>query len=960
MRYSARLVSFLVLINLLVLGLDAASLKSGFDQYERTAFAATKNVTDLLIEQLGEEFDAVDKALLVVADEFQRQSAAGFIDHTALTQHLRRHLSRNAMLTSLNITDARGGYLVGSNDVRQAVRFDGSERDYFDRQISSPDIGLIISKPMLDKVSGQWGLVFSRRLASRDGTFAGVVFGVMSLEHIKSCFSKLWVGPHGAIALRDDQRRLIVRVPYNPSLGGMGSIKTSTDFSSAFRNSPLSGSYISGTTGIDGIPRLHAYGKLPNFPFIVNVGMAEQDYLAPWREDLSQRALFSSAFALISALGGGMLLLAWRRREQTLQDLRHSEARTRNIVDAALDGMVHLDANGTIIGWNPSAEQLFGWPKRVAIGKKPHELCGDVHVINEDEKGLLPELALRNFQTMPRSRLESVARHKDGHAFPVELSIAPIGTDDRREYSVFVRDITASREQQTTARELQRSQESFRLAMEAGQEGLWDWDIASGGGYFSPTYFKLLGYANLELVVTGSNWLDQIHPDDRQRVNALYQDCIESRTQELAVEFRMLTKRGNYKWILGRATAVSRNADGTAKRVISTYQDIGERKAAEDAMLVAKTEAEAANNAKSRFLAAASHDLRQPLSAIGLYLDVLMARNSPSDAPLLNNIGTCIGSLNTLLTDLLDISRLDAGVVAPTPIDYPVADLMSKLLAVHGPAARENGLQLRCRPSDLYARTDPVLMARVVGNLVANAIRYTQHGGVLIACRRHQGSVWIEVWDTGIGIPADKTQLIFEEYYQLAPNQPSRSEHSIGSGLGLAIVAKAAVLLDVRIRVHSRVGKGSMFAVELPLGRRCTSAQRETISERHLRIAVVDDNINVLKALSAALESQGHHVVAANSKNQLLRRLDGHAPDIVIADYHLQEGETGMDVIEAARSRFEADLPALVITGNTLTVFLSRMATQGVVVQHKPFRLDDLLAKVMRLTERRRLQAQAG
>ncbi|MES2946939.1 MAG: PAS domain S-box protein [Pseudomonadota bacterium] len=962
MRYATRVVLFVVLINALVLCLEALSLKSSYDQYVRTAFAATRNISDLLIEQMDEEFDAADKALLVVADEFHRQSATGRMDHKALTEHLRRHLLRNPMLSSLSVTDAKGEVLVGSDEPRPRSNFALSEQDCFVQHRKQSNAGLVISRPVRDRVSGKWGLVFSRRLNHLNGTFAGVVYGVISLDHLKASFSKLWVGPRGSIAMRDAQSGLIVRVPRlaDAQAGDIGSRKTSTDFVQAIQRDPRAGVYTSGMTSIDGTPKVHVYGQLPHYPFYVNVGMAEQDFLAPWYEDLKLRALFSAVFALISMLGGWLLMEAWRRREQILKALRHSEARTRSIVHAALDGMVHLDASGTIIGWNPGAEQLFGWPTDFALGRGMEDLCFAPFDPHGGRPGLTQQLLSCESGTTPGNRFESMARHRDGRHIPIELSIAPIGSDAQREYSVFVRDLTAAKAQQATALALDQSQERFRLAMEAGQEGLWDWDVGSDGGYFSPTYYKLLGYADSEFPMTGRVWFDQLHPGDRQRMIAIVRGCIENRAQEFEAEYRMRSKDGSYQWILGRGSVVVRDAAGHAVRMIGTHQDIGTRKAAEAALLAAKTEAEAASNAKSRFLAAASHDLRQPLSAISLYTDVLLARKSPADAALLNNMSLCITSLNTLLTDLLDISRLDAGVVAPALSDFSVADMLSRLVAVHGPAARENGLQLRCRPSNWYARTDPVLMARMLSNLIANAIRYTERGGVLIACRRHQNSTWIEVWDTGIGIPSDKTDVIFEEYCQLTPNHPSRGSASIGSGLGLAIVAKSAALLGLRIRVQSRVGKGSLFAVELPLGRRTEVEQQGASSARQMRVALVEDSINVLDALRTALESRGHEVVAATSRAQLMCMLGSRAPDVVISDYRLQGGESGTDVIHAARQVFGAELPALIITGNTDPLFLGSMATLGVAVQHKPLKLDELLLKIAELTERRLEQAVAG
>jgi len=375
--------------------------------------------------------------------------------------------------------------------------------------------------------------------------------------------------------------------------------------------------------------------------------------------------------------------------------------------------------------------------------------------------------------------------------------------------------------------------------------------------------------------------------------------------------------------------------------------DISERKREADLLRQAKAEAERANNAKSRFLAAASHDLRQPLAALSLYMTMLRDRLAPPDQPLLANMKDCIGSLSGLLTDLLDLSKLEAGVVTPNRSDFPVADLLASLASVHGPEAQLKGLRLRCISSAVTAYTDPVLYKRILGNLIDNAIRYTRRGGVLIGCRRRQGKTWVEVRDTGIGIPADKTADIFEEFKQLGDEARTR-----GSGLGLAIVAKTAALLGLEIRVRSWPGRGSLFAVELPLGQApLLLAQEPRGGVCHaLRVALVEDNAMVREAFVLGLQGAGHQVVAAATGALVRDELGDLAPDIVVSDYRLGRGETGFDVITALRAAMGADLPAILITGDTDPSLMRSMADRGIVVLHKPVDLETLLAYLEDLT----------
>ncbi|HEX8963616.1 MAG TPA: ATP-binding protein [Rhodocyclaceae bacterium] len=374
------------------------------------------------------------------------------------------------------------------------------------------------------------------------------------------------------------------------------------------------------------------------------------------------------------------------------------------------------------------------------------------------------------------------------------------------------------------------------------------------------------------------------------------------------------------------------------------------RRRAEEELRAAKVEAERANEAKSRFLAAASHDLRQPLSALALYVGTLEESLPARDRELARNMRQCVAGLNELLSDLLDLSKLDAGAIVPKVCDFSLDSVLGKVASAMEPKARRKRLALRYRYGGRFGRTDPVLFRRIVSNLVANAIRYTERGGVLIACRRRQGRLWVEVWDTGVGIPAGQTSEIFEEFKQLGNNERNREQ---GTGIGLAIVAKEAALLGLQVRVESRVGRGSVFAVELPPGDPVVPAPAHIACSRPLRIAVVEDNAEVARALGYALSALGHTPVVGATGAAVLKDLAGNAPDIVVSDYRLSGSETGRDVVAAMRGAFGESLPAMVVTGDTDPALMRRMAKDGIVVQHKPVDVENLSGTLAELTERR-------
>ena len=383
------------------------------------------------------------------------------------------------------------------------------------------------------------------------------------------------------------------------------------------------------------------------------------------------------------------------------------------------------------------------------------------------------------------------------------------------------------------------------------------------------------------------------------------------------------------------------------KQVVGTVgfsRDVTERKQVELELIAAKANALKANEAMSQFMAAASHDLRQPIFALTLFFNSLKKKVVPGNAELVRQTENCIETLSETLNDLLAVSKLEAGVIIPEITDFSVGEMQSSLSAMYSAPAHAAGLKLRWRKCDLIARTDRILLSRIIGNFVDNAIRHTRKGGVLLACRMHAGRRWIEVWDTGIGIAADKTALIFEAFRRL-----DDAAQIPGSGLGLTIADKTATLLGLQLRMRSRPGRGSMFAIELPLGERIQPAPVvDTQSAApQLRIGLVEDNPRVLQALTLTLEDDGHEVVAASSGKALVEGLGAQAPDILISDYRLTGVETGFDVVKTIRKIFGSSLPALLITGDTDPALIRSMGERDITVLYKPLQ-PDVLRKYIR------------
>ena len=376
----------------------------------------------------------------------------------------------------------------------------------------------------------------------------------------------------------------------------------------------------------------------------------------------------------------------------------------------------------------------------------------------------------------------------------------------------------------------------------------------------------------------------------------------------------------------------SRTALGQAVRLKSRTDEMALQLRVEKADAeAARREAEAANRAKTQFFAAASHDLRQPLHAMGLFAEALRQRvHDPEVAALVNSINESVDALEGLFGELLDITRIDTGGVEVNPAPVRLKDIFSRLRLQFEPIAFEKGLHLSVRGDRHVAHADPVLLERVLRNLVSNAIRYTDDGGVLVSCRRRGDRLLMQVWDSGIGIAESSVPHIFEEFFQVNANRPLEAHQRKGLGLGLAIVKRLTDMMGANVQVSSRAGHGTVFSFEVSVGTAPRVADIPaggpkpplglTLDGR--RFIVVEDEAAVRDGLRVLLEAWGASVVAFETVDAVEAWLHGdppEAPDLLLVDYRLPAGTTGIEALVALRAHWPArHVPAIVITGSTM------------------------------------------
>ena len=375
-----------------------------------------------------------------------------------------------------------------------------------------------------------------------------------------------------------------------------------------------------------------------------------------------------------------------------------------------------------------------------------------------------------------------------------------------------------------------------------------------------------------------------------------------------------------------------------------------------------KNAAENANVAKSRFLAAASHDLRQPMHALGLFLQSLrQGQLAERERGLVENISASYSAMEGLFDALLDVSRLDAGVVEPRKRVFAARRVLERIRNEYASQAAAKGLALSVRPCSAFVRSDQTLLEEIVTNFVANAVRHTRAGRVVVGCRRERGA-WlrIEVWDTGLGIPLERQQDVFRDFVQLGNPERDRRQ---GLGLGLAIVQRLSRLLDHPVELRSTPGRGSVFRVMVPLAAAHEAEAPQGESEptaiepfNDRFVVVVDDDAAVLAAMRTLLAEWGCEVASADSSAGILATLAtaSRTPDLILCDYRLRGGESGADVIDAIRGEFNEDIPAALITGDTGAERLQEARESGLPLLHKPVKAPRLRALMARLLGRHR------
>jgi len=619
-----------------------------------------------------------------------------------------------------------------------------------------------------------------------------------------------------------------------------------------------------------------------------------------------------------------------------LIDVKLPTAVISDILKTSADAHIVTDHEGRIQGANSQAEELFGYGPGELVGEPIELLIPTEH--REHHRKLRA-----SYEASPRGRpmvsgLELHGQHKNGTVFRAEIALNPVETTDGLVVTSTIRKIG----------EADISEAYFRMLLESAPDAMIIIDEQSKIAIANGQAEEMFGYKRHEML---GQPVEMLLPERLRKNHVSHRDgfAANPRLRPMGPDLDLLARRKDGSEFPVEISLSPVRSDA-GHFVSSVIRDVTERKRMEGEIIAARQEAELANKANSAFLAAASHDLRQPVQALSL-LNGALRRTVKDERALemIDNQEYSLIAMTNLLNSLLDISRLDAGAVSPELEDFPITRLIDRLSDEFARQAQHVGLDFASSSCATVINCDPNLLAEIIQNFVSNAIRYTEKGGVRLDCTERDGFCVITVTDTGIGIEPDQLDEIFREFHQC--KVPGASKE--GFGLGLAIVKRMSDLLGLTINVTSEIGKGSSFGVSIPAANRAVASEEEDIVDDtgiHEAasgfVVLIEDDINVATAWGMLLEAEGYSVAMAATATEALALMNtvDETPALLISDFHLLDGSTGVEAVSSIREFFDEHIPAFIVSGDTSKVVKEARLLDNCTLMCKPIDTNRLLA----------------
>ncbi|QIZ78912.1 response regulator [Ferrimonas lipolytica] len=624
----------------------------------------------------------------------------------------------------------------------------------------------------------------------------------------------------------------------------------------------------------------------------------------------------------------------------------------RSLIDAIPEAIVFKDTSGRYLGCNKAAERMLGQNESEIIGSAVTEIDPSPRAAQQAKED--SELLEKRTPDRYQERVEI-----DGKMVLLDVLRLPF-YNRRGELLGLIsvwRDITREAQQQE---QIRRSEQRYHLAMDAVEDGMWDWYLDSNQMICNPAYYTMLGYEADEFPLLIDTFYSLMHSDDRQRVERYIDDYLDFPEQAFSVEFRLRGKGGEYHWILCRGRAVEFDEFGEPLRLLGTNKDITQQKGNEVTLLEAKQDAELANRTKSEFLANMSHEIRTPMNAVlGMLELTLRTEVDDRQRDYLDKAKMSAASLLRIINDILDFSKIEAGKLELEQRDFSLDQVLEHVLSINAIKAQEKGVELLLYApitAGLHVQGDSLRLGQVLVNLLSNAVKFTEHGEVELGCediKESNGRVSLKFWvrDTGIGITAAQQKRLFDAFSQA---DGSTTREYGGSGLGLSICKHLVAMMGGDIEVSSRIGEGTTFSftidalqVEAPQG--STKLLPEQLQGKAI---VVDDNHSALQIYSTYLRDLGFQVETADNGADALNLIKEHQPVLVLIDWMMPEMD-GLELVEQIHHLQQQN------GIETVPEILMMTAYRGESVQHevkqgrvhtllqKPFKQNDLQDAVL-------------
>jgi protein-histidine pros-kinase len=606
------------------------------------------------------------------------------------------------------------------------------------------------------------------------------------------------------------------------------------------------------------------------------------------------------------------------------------------ILDVLSDAIIVVNEDGDIVYANNRAEDVFAYGEGEMIGQKIEALMPKSYRRKHKEHR-------KRYTKSPHARplmsgLKLKGLRKDGRIFDAEIALRPIDADGELLVSSTVRDISAD----------DSTEAYFRNILESAPDAMVIIDHYGKISVVNAQAEQMFGYARNELL---GKEVELLLPDDVRNKHISHRAAYarEPHLRPMGIGMDLSAKRKDGT-TFPVEISLSPVTSATGTFVSSVIRDVTARKKLERDLIAARAEAERANKANSAFLAAASHDLRQPVQALSLLNGAL--RRTAKDALIVEMVESqqhSLDAMTNLLNSLLDISRLDAGAVQPEIEDFPIQRLIDRLSAELSRQAMQKELKFNSCKCDAIVHSDPNMLGEIVQNFVSNAIQYTDSGSVSLNCDEKDGVLRLGITDTGIGIEPEQVEQIFQAFHQV--KTPGRDTE--GFGLGLAIVQRMADLLDHKVSVESAPGKGSTFSVFMPIVTHAAKAKkksRASVAESDEAqasglVILIEDDVQVANAWGLLLEAEGFHVATAASATEARAVVDllQEPPELIISDFYLLDGSTGVEAVAEIRTRFDRIIPAFIVSGDTSKMVKEARTTENCVIMNKPVNTDHLL-----------------